>query len=58
MRRALRRALAADTRRFTPARRSAAAGYAGDVTVRHPYGRFEFRGRGMHIRRSGENASI
>jgi crotonobetaine/carnitine-CoA ligase len=30
----------------------------GDVMVRHPSGRFEFRGRGMHIiRRGGENLS-
>ena len=30
----------------------------GDVMVRHPGGRFEFRGRGMHIiRRGGENLS-
>jgi crotonobetaine/carnitine-CoA ligase len=31
----------------------------GDVMVRHPDGRFEFRGRRMHIiRRGGENLSI
>jgi crotonobetaine/carnitine-CoA ligase len=30
----------------------------GDIMVRHPNGRFEFRGRGMHIiRRGGENIS-
>ncbi|MCE0767027.1 acyl--CoA ligase [Pseudonocardia kujensis] len=30
----------------------------GDIMVRHPNGRFEFRGRGMHIiRRGGENLS-